>query len=53
MLVGIVVIMFVLNPKLTLLSLIPVPIVVIGAKIFSRKIAPFYKKIWRRWAAVT
>ena len=53
MLVGIVVIMFVLNPKLTLLSLIPVPVVVIGAKIFSRKIAPFYKKIWRRWAAVT
>ena len=53
MLVGIVVIMFALNPKLTLLSLIPVPIVVIGAKIFSRKIAPYYKKIWRRWAAVT
>ena len=53
MLVGIVVIMFALNPKLTLLSLIPVPIVVVGAKIFSRKIAPFYKKIWRRWAAVT
>ena len=53
MLVGIVVIMFALNPKLTLLSLIPVPIVVVGAKIFSRKIAPYYKKIWRRWAAVT
>jgi len=53
MLVGIIVIMLVLNPQLTLLSLIPVPIVVVGAKIFSRKIAPYYKKIWRRWAAVT
>ena len=51
--VGIIVIMFFMNPVLTLLSLIPVPIVVIGSRIFSKKIAPFYKKIWRRWAAVT
>ena len=29
------------------------PAVVIGVKIFGRKIAPFYKRIWRRWAAVT
>ena len=53
LMVGIIVIMFVMNPALTLLSLIPVPIVVIGSRIFSKKIAPFYKKIWRRWAAVT
>ena len=32
---------------------LPVPAVVIGVKIFGRKIAPFYKRIWRRWAAVT
>ena len=51
--VGIIVIMFVTNPMLTLLSLIPVPIVVIGSRIFSKKIAPYYKKIWRRWASVT
>lgn len=53
MLIGIVVIMFILNWRLTLLSLIPVPIVVVGAKIFGRKILPFYRKIWRRWAGVS
>ncbi len=53
LMIGIIVIMFVMNWKLTLLSLTPVPIVVVCSKIFSRKIAPFYKKNWRRWAAVT
>ena len=53
LMIGIIAIMFTMNWKLTLLSLIPVPVVVVCAKIFSRKIAPFYKKNWRRWAAVT
>ncbi len=53
LMIGIVVVMFVMNWKLTLLSLIPVPIVVLGARIFGRKIFPFYRRIWRRWAAVT
>lgn len=53
MLVGIILIMFFMDWKLTLLSLAPVPIVVLGAKWFGRKIAPFYRRIWRRWAAVT
>ncbi len=52
-LVGIVVIMLVLNPKLTLFSLIPVPLIVIGSRIFKKKIAPFYRRIWRRSSAVT
>ena len=52
-LIGIVVVMMILNPKLTLFSLIPVPIVVIGSRIFRKKIAPFYRRIWRRSAAVT
>lgn len=52
-LVGIIVIMFIMDWRLTLLSLAPVPIVVLGAKWFGRKIAPFYRRIWRRWAAVT
>ena len=51
--VGIIVIMLIKDPKLTLLSLIPVPIVVIGARIFSKKIRPFYLRIWRRWTSVT
>ena len=52
-LVGIVVIMLCIDPKLTLLSLIPVPIVVVGSRIFRKKIAPFYHRIWRRASAVT
>jgi len=53
LLVGIIFIMFMMNWKLTLLSLAPVPLVVVGSKIFGKKIYPFYKRIWRRWAAVT
>ncbi len=52
-LVGIVVIMMAMNWRLTLLSLIPVPFVVVGARIFGKKIRPYYRKIWRRWSAVT
>ena len=50
--IGIIVVMLIMNPKLTLLSLIPVPLVVIGARIFGKKIRPFYLRIWRRWTAV-
>lgn len=51
--VGIVVVMLCLNPRLTLFSLAPVPLVVIGSRIFRKKIAPFYRRIWRRSSAVT
>ncbi len=53
LLIGIVVIMTIMNPPLTLLSLLPIPFVVIASRIFAKKIAPFYKRIWRRWSAVT
>lgn len=53
LLVGIIVIMFSMNWQLTLLSLLPVPFVVVGAKIFGKKIHPFYRRIWRRWSAVS
>ncbi len=52
-LIGIVVIMLSMNWQLTLLSLIPVPFVVVFARVFGQKIRPFYVKIWRRWSAVT
>ena len=52
-LVAPVILMLCINPKLTLLSLIPVPIIVIGSRIFRKKIAPFYHRIWRRSSAVT
>lgn len=53
LLIGIIIIMFTMHWKLTLLSLIPVPFVVVGARIFAIKIAPFYRRIWRRYAAVS
>ncbi len=52
-LIGIVVVMLCINWKLTLFSLFPVPLVVIGSRIFRKKIAPFYRRIWRRSSAVT
>lgn len=51
--VGIIVVMLVMDPKLTLLSLIPVPIIVVGARIFRKKIYPFYVRLWLRNSAVT
>ncbi len=52
-LVGIVVIMLVMSPKLALFSLAPVPFVVIGTRIFAKRIAPYYRRIWRKWTGVS
>lgn len=52
-LVGIVIIMLVMDPRLTLLSLIPVPLVALFSRYFKKKIAPFYRRIWRKWSAVS
>ena len=52
-LIGIVVIMLTLNPQLTLLSLIPVLFIAIATRIFSKKIRPFYRRIWRKWTKIT
>ncbi len=51
--IGIIVIMIVMNWRLAIYSLIPVPFVAIGARIFSEKIAPYYRRIWRRWSTVS
>ena len=51
-LVGIIIIMLSLNPELTLFSLIPVVFIVIATRIFSKKIRPYYRRIWRRWSSV-
>lgn len=53
LMIGIIAIMLAFNWRLTLLSLIPVPIVAISARIFSKRIRPYYKRIWRRWSSVT
>ncbi len=52
-LIGIIVVMLCIHPALTLYSLLPVPILVVGSRIFRQKIAPFYRRIWRRSSAVT
>lgn len=51
-LMGIIVIMLALNPTLTLLSLLPVPIIVFLSRFFSLKLRPYYRRIWRRWSRV-
>ncbi len=48
LLIGIAVIMLIMNWKLTLLSLLPVPLVVIGGRIFGKKIGPRYRRLWLR-----
>lgn len=53
LLIGIIVIMFAMNWQLTLLSLVPVPFVVMGSRVFGKKVRPFYRRIWRRWTAVS
>ena len=52
LMVGIMVIMIVLNWRLALLSLLPVPVVAMGAKAFGKRIHPMYHKIWLRWSSV-
>lgn len=53
LLFGIIIIMITMNWKLSLLSLIPVPFVVYASRKFGRKIRPFYRRIWRKWTAVS
>lgn len=51
-LIGIFVIMICLNWKLTLFSLVPIPLVVIIGKFFGKKIGPRYMRLWRRGSAI-
>ena len=50
--VGIVCIMIALNPYLTLLSLLPIVLIVIASRVFSKKVRPYYRRIWRRYSAI-
>jgi len=47
-LVGVIVIMLVMDWRLTLLSLIPVPLVVLCGRYFGKRVAPMYRRLWRR-----
>lgn len=52
-LIGIIIIMFAMNWKLTLFSLIPVPLVACVSRAFGKKIAPMYRRLWRRTASIS
>ena len=52
-LVGLVIIMFGMSPKLALFSLIPVPIVVVAGRLFGKIIGPKYMRLWRRSASIS
>ncbi len=52
-LVGILVIMLVLNWKLTLFSLVPIPLVVLIGRKFGKRIGPKYMRLWRRGSAIS
>ncbi|MBR5010930.1 MAG: ABC transporter ATP-binding protein, partial [Clostridia bacterium] len=51
-LIGIAVIMMANNWKLALIALLPIPFIVVGTRIFGKKILPYHRKVWRRWASV-
>lgn len=48
MIIGITVVLFVLNWRLALITLLPLPIVTVGTMWFSRKMHKVYHRIWRR-----
>ena len=48
LLIGIAFIMLTMNWQLTLLSLVPVPFVVWGSRVFGKKIRPFHRRVSRR-----
>ncbi len=52
-LVGILLVMLSLNWRLTLLSLIPVPVIALGSRFFQKKIRPIYQRAWLKHAAIT
>lgn len=51
--IGILIIMLCLNWKLTLFSLIPIPLVALIGKKFGGYIGPLYLRIWRRLASIS
>lgn len=53
MMIGIIIIMVVMNWKLALFSLIPVPIVALLSRFFGKKLGPMYRRLWRRLSSIS
>ncbi len=52
-LIGLIIIMFSMSPKLALFSLVPVPIVVFVGRKFGKTLGPKYMRMWRRASAIS
>lgn len=50
--IGIGIVLFWMNWQLAALTLIPVPVIIIGFIIFGKKIHPVFHKMWRCWAGM-
>lgn len=53
LLIGLSVIMLAMDWKLTLFSFLPIPFVVLTGKFFGKKIAPKYRRLWRKSSAIS
>ena len=47
------VLVFTMNPYLTMFALIPVPVIVLGIRYYRSRAWRFYHRIWRKWADVS
>lgn len=41
-----------LNPSLTLIALLPIPVTVIGSEIYRRLASKYYHRVWRKWSRI-
>ena len=51
--VGIIGIMFFMDWRLTLISLVPVPVLIMLSRTYGRRIWPIYHRLWKRGTAMT
>ena len=53
MMIGIIIIMLIMDWRLALFSLVPVPIVALLSRYFGRKLSPMYRRLWRRSSSIS
>ncbi len=53
MMIGIIIIMLVMDWRLALFSLVPVPVVALLSRYFGRKLSPMYRRLWRRSSSIS
>lgn len=41
-----------LNPRLTLVALMPIPVAILGTIMYRRLAARYYHRLWRRWSKI-